>query len=86
MVESDLKKIFYQFDKKNGINNFYNLVKIFPVHLLDEQNNSCTNFGLKTMLEEAYSKFKNYIIPDKDLNKLKSHWSSPPNIPASKRK
>ena len=72
VIENDLKKLFYQFDQKNGINNFYNLVKIIPVHLLDEPNNSCRNFGLKTMLEEAYNKFQNYIIEDNDLNKIKS--------------
>ena len=71
VIENDLKKLFYQFDQKNGINNFNNLVKIFPVHLLDEPNNLCRNFGLKTMLEEVYNKFQNYIIDDDDLNKLK---------------
>ena len=61
IVEKNLKRLLLQLDKEKGLNYINNKIQIFPVHLLDEIDYSCKNFGLKTVFEEAYNKFKNYI-------------------------
>ena len=73
VVEKDLKKIFYELGRNKGLLYLEKKTKIFPVHLLDEMNLSCQNFGLKTVFEEAYNQFKNYIIDDEDISKLKCY-------------
>ena len=73
VVERDLKKIFYQLDQVNGLKYLENKTKVFPVHLLDEINGGCKNFGLKTVFEEVYNRFKKYIIDEEDINKLKEY-------------
>ena len=60
VVEKDLKKIFYRFERMKGLKYFNDKIKIFPVHLLDEMNGT-QNFGLRTVLEEVYNKFKDCI-------------------------
>ena len=55
------------------VNYFNNKIQIFPVHLLDEIDYSCKNFGLKTVFEEAYNKFKNYIIDNTNIEKLQEY-------------
>ena len=45
--------------------------KVLPVHLPEKINLFYQNFGLKTVLEEAYNKFKNYMIDDDNINQLK---------------
>ena len=73
VVERELKKIFYQLDQVNGLSYLENKTKVFPVHLLDEINEGCKNFGLKTVFEEIYNQFKKYIINKEDINKLKDY-------------
>ncbi len=36
-------------------------------------NSSCQNFGLKTVLEKAYNRFKNCIVDEEDINKIKGY-------------
>lgn len=74
VVEDDLQRIFYNINTRNSEDGLYyyeRYVKIFPVHLLDEINGSCKNFGLKTLLNEVYNRFQGCIIQDYELNKLK---------------
>ena len=73
IVEKNLKRILLQIDKEKGLNYFNNKIQIFPVHLLDEIDYSCKNFGLKTVFEEAYNKFKNFIIDDTNIEKLQEY-------------
>ena len=54
VVENDLERIFYNIDQKNGLNYYEKQVKIFPVHLLDEIDNSYQNFGLNIVFELYY--------------------------------
>ena len=73
IVERDLEKIFYELGGENGLNYFEQKAKIFPVHLLDEVNSLCKNFGLKTVLEGCYKQFKNNIINEEDIKKIQEH-------------
>ena len=73
IVEKNLKRLLLQLDKEKGLNYFNNKIQIFPVHLLDEIDYSCKNFGLKTVFEEAYNKFKNFIIDDTNIEKLQEY-------------
>ena len=75
VVEKNLKKIFYELDRNKGLIYFEKKTKVFPVHLLDEMNLSCQNFGLKTVFEKAYEQFKNYIIDGKELKEIESYLS-----------
>ena len=70
VIERDLTQIFYQISQEKGIEFFEKYIKIYPVHLLDEINGSCNNFGLKTVLQGAYNQFKNYIIDEENILKL----------------
>ena len=73
VVEKNLRRIFKKLDPEKGLKYFEDQVKIFPVHLLDEINeydNPCKNFGLKTVLFEVYKKFEKYIINEENLNQL----------------
>ena len=76
VVEKDLKKKFIQLDKVRGTNYFKEKIKVFPTHLLDEMNDSCQNFGLRTVLDEAYNKFKNYIIDEKNIEELQNNLTN----------
>ena len=76
VVEKDLKKKFIQLDKVRGTNYFKDKIKVFPTHLLDEMNDSCQNFGLRTVLDEAYNKFKNYIIDEKNIEELQNNLTN----------
>jgi hypothetical protein len=53
--------------------NYYEKQVIFPVHLLDEIDNSYQNFGLNIVLNEVYKKFESCIIGENDLKKLKKY-------------
>lgn len=70
IVEINLRRTLKQIDKVKGMNYYYNQVKVFPVHLLDENDDSCSNFGLKTVMEAAFEKFKNCIIEENELDLL----------------
>ena len=73
VIEGNLEKIFYELDGENGLIFFQQKTKIFPVHLLDEINILCPNFGLKTVLEECYHQFEKYIIKSEDINRIKEY-------------
>lgn len=73
VIESDLKKIFKNFDREKGLKYYKDQVKVFPVHLLDEDDGECNNFGLKTVLNAAFSKFGKCIINEEDLLKLENN-------------
>ena len=72
VVEKELKTIFYKFGQQDWDFYFKNKTKIFPVHLLDEMDGT-KNFGLKTVLEEAYNQFENCIIDEDDLKELQEN-------------
>ena len=73
IIERDLEKIFYELGGEKGLNYLEQKIKIFPVHLLDEINTQCKNFGLKTVLEECYHQFKNYIIKEEDIKIMQGY-------------
>ena len=68
IIETDLLRLFKEIDDKKGLKYYSEYVKIFPVHLLDDK--SSKNFGLRTVLEEAYDCFKNCIIEKNDKTKI----------------
>ena len=70
VIERDLTRIFYQISQEKGLEFFEKYTKIYPVHLLDEINGSCNNFGLKTVLQGAYNQFKSFIIDEENILKL----------------
>lgn len=69
IIEIDLLRLFKEIDNKKGIKYYNEYVKIFPVHLLDDK--STKNFGLRTVLEEAYNSFKHCIMEENDKKKIK---------------
>lgn len=70
IIEINLRRAFKQFDKNKGIEYYNKQVKTFPVHLLDENDGSCNNFGIKTCMEAIFEKFKYCIIEDNELQML----------------
>jgi len=70
IVEINLRRALKQLDKKKGMIYYNKQIKVFPVHLLDETDGSCKNFGIKTVMEASFEKFKHCIIEDNELNLL----------------
>ena len=70
IVEINLRRTLKQLDKDKGMKYYKQQVKVFPVHLLDENDGSCSNFGIKTFMEAAFEKFKNCIVEENDLEML----------------
>ena len=73
LVERDLKRIYKEIDPINGYKYFKEKTYIFPVNLLDEYEFSIKNFGLKTVLKEVYTRFKNCIICGEDIEEIKQN-------------
>ena len=71
VFEKELRIKFYEFYGIDGSLFFVSKAKVLPVHLPEKINLFYQNFGLKTVLEEAYNKFKNYMIDDDNINQLK---------------
>ena len=70
IIEINLRRAFKQFDKNKWKEYYEKQVKVFPVHLLDENDGSCNNFGIKTCMEAIFEKFKYCIIEDNELEML----------------
>ena len=70
IVEMNLRRTLKKLDKNKGMIYYNQQVKVFPVHLLDENDGSCRNFGIKTVMEASFEKFKNCIIEENELDIL----------------
>lgn len=70
IVEMSLRRTLKKIDKDKGMKYYKQQVKVFAVHLLDENDDSCRNFGIKTFMEAAFERFKNCIVEDTDLDML----------------
>lgn len=70
IVEISLRRTLKLLDKNKGMAYYNEQIKVFPVHLLDENDGSCNNFGIKTVMEAAFDKFKHCIIEEDDLNNI----------------
>jgi GTP-binding protein EngB required for normal cell division len=70
IVEMSLRRTFKKFDKDKGMKYYKQQVKVFAVHLLDENDDSCRNFGIKTFMEAAFERFKYCIVEDNELEML----------------
>ena len=70
IVEINLRRTLKLLDKNKGMTYYNKQIKVFPVHLLDENDGSCYNFGIKTVMEAAFDKFKHCIIEEDDLDCL----------------
>lgn len=70
IVEMSLRRTLKLLDKNKGMAYYNEQIKVFPVHLLDENDGSCNNFGIKTVMEAAFDKFKHCIIEEDDLNNI----------------
>lgn len=70
IVEINLRRTLKLLDKNKGMTYYNKQIKVFPVHLLDENDGSCYNFGIKTVMEAAFDKFKHCIIEGDDLDCL----------------
>jgi small GTP-binding protein len=67
IVEINLRRTLKLLDKNKGMAYYNSKIKVFPVHLLDENDGSCNNFGIKTVMEAAFDKFKHCIIEEEEL-------------------
>jgi GTP-binding protein EngB required for normal cell division len=67
IVEINLRRTLKLLDKNKGMAYYNSKIKVFPVHLLDENDGSCNNFGIKTVMEAAFDKFKHCIIEENEL-------------------
>lgn len=70
IVEINLRRTLKLLDKNKGMAYYKEQIKVFPVHLLDENDGSCNNFGIKTVMEAAFDKFKHCIIEEDELGLL----------------
>ena len=57
IIEISIRRALKKINKDKAMEYYKNKVRIYPVHLLDEPNGSCYNFGLKTVLEKVYQDF-----------------------------
>jgi GTP-binding protein EngB required for normal cell division len=67
IVEINLRRTLKLLDKNKGMAYYNSKIKVFPVHLLDENDGSCNNFGIKTVMEAAFDKFKHCIIKEDEF-------------------
>ena len=70
IVEMSLRRTLKLLDKNKGMAYYNEQIKVFPVHLLDENDGSCNNFGIKTVMDAAFDKFKHCIIEEYELDFL----------------
>ncbi len=70
IVEINLRRTLKLLDKNKGMTYYNKQIKVFPVHLLDENDGSCNNFGIKTVMEAAFDKYKHCIIKEEELDYL----------------
>lgn len=73
VIIKNLRRIFKKIDPIHGLIYFEKKVKIFPVHLLDEleeEDIPCKQFGIRTVLEEAYKLFENFKINKNDIDQI----------------
>lgn len=70
VVEMSLRKTLTKIVPENGMNFYKNHTKVFCVHLLDEKNGSCKNFGIKNVMEELYNRFSNNILKENEISEI----------------
>ena len=70
IVEINLRRILNKIDKDKGMKYYNEQLKVFPVHLLDENDGSCRSFGIKKVMEASFEKFKNCIVEKNELEML----------------